>query len=220
MATCAMASIHSLGVSPRLMPRSNRSTSAGISPNSGSIGLVQELQPGDLRIMQIDHDAGALGRFDARLAQGVLEALRPRFLRLGLFGGLAFTSPHAGRLASAAARANGGPSGRRSGGPRAFNDSTATPRTAAPRRARPRFSPGDCIRSRSSPHNRAGRARRNGRIAHLAFVGLVARRHRGDLDVTDHRQVFLEPADEIAAHDLGVIEIELDAHIGPLRPWR
>ena len=37
----------------------------------------------------------------------------------------------------------------------------------------------------------------------------------GDLHVADQRQVFFEAADEIAADDLGVIEIELDAHIFP-----
>src|SRR5713226_2877190 len=34
--------------------------------------------------------------------------------------------------------------------------------------------------------------------------------------MTNDRKIFLEPPDEIAADDLAVIEIELDAHIRPL----
>ena len=35
--------------------------------------LVQELEPRHLGVVQVDHDAGALGLFDPRLAQGVLQ---------------------------------------------------------------------------------------------------------------------------------------------------
>src|ERR1700675_3539272 len=55
--------------------------------------------------------------------------------------------------------------------------------------------------------------REHGRIIDLALVGLAARRHRGDLGVADRRQIFLEALEEIAADDLDVIEIELDAQV-------
>src|SRR5262249_55773299 len=53
-------------------------------------------------------------------------------------------------------------------------------------------------------------------IVHLALVGLAPRRHRRDLHMADERQMFLEPPNEIAADDLGVIEVELDAYVRPL----
>src|ERR1700722_265023 len=55
--------------------------------------------------------------------------------------------------------------------------------------------------------------REHRRIIDLAFVGLAAGRHRGDLQVTDYRKKFFKAPDEIAAGDLIVIKIELDAHI-------
>ncbi len=95
MATWAIASIHSRGVSPRLMPRSNRSTSAGISVEQRIERLVEQFEPGDLGVVQIDDDAGALGLIDPRLAQRVLEALRRLLLaRPRLVGDLTFTTPH------------------------------------------------------------------------------------------------------------------------------
>ncbi len=42
----------------------------------------------------------------------------------------------------------------------------------------------------------------------------MARRHRGALQVTDQRQILLEPVEDVAADDLHMIEIELDAHVG------
>src|SRR5579864_2989902 len=54
----------------------------------------------------------------------------------------------------------------------------------------------------------------HGRVIDLAFVGLAAGRHRGDLHVADDGEEFFEALEQIAAHDLHVIEIELDAHIG------
>src|SRR5215470_11528366 len=53
------------------------------------------------------------------------------------------------------------------------------------------------------------------RIVHLAFVGLRPRRHRCDLDMTDDRMIARKPRHQVAALDLGMIEIELHAHIGP-----
>src|SRR5215472_18112371 len=55
-------------------------------------------------------------------------------------------------------------------------------------------------------------------IVHLALVGLAPRRHGRDLHMADERQVFFESPDEIAADDLGVVEVELDAHVRPLHP--
>src|ERR1700675_4639973 len=50
----------------------------------------------------------------------------------------------------------------------------------------------------------------HGRIIDLAFVGLAAGRHGGDLHVTDHGEELFEALEQIARHDLHVIEIELD----------
>lgn len=55
------------------------------------------------------------------------------------------------------------------------------------------------------------------RIVYLALVRLVARGNRRDLHVSDQRQVRLEAPEQIAAHDLRVIKIELDADIGSAR---
>ena len=51
------------------------------------------------------------------------------------------------------------------------------------------------------------------RVVDFALVGLVPLGHGGDLHVADQRQVGLETADEIAGHDLHMIEIELDAQV-------
>src|SRR6476620_252388 len=53
-------------------------------------------------------------------------------------------------------------------------------------------------------------------IVHLAFVRFVPRRHRRDLHMTDDGKMLLKPRDQIAAHDLGMIEVELDANVRPL----
>ena len=48
--------------------------------------LVQNLQPRDLGVAQIDHDAGAIGRLDPRLAQRVAQPVgRPLAASLELF---------------------------------------------------------------------------------------------------------------------------------------
>src|ERR1700685_1865757 len=54
----------------------------------------------------------------------------------------------------------------------------------------------------------------HGGIIDLAFVGLAAGRHRGDLHVADDGEELFEALEQIAADDLHVIKIELDAHIG------
>jgi hypothetical protein len=51
------------------------------------------------------------------------------------------------------------------------------------------------------------------RIIDFAFVGLGACRHGGDLRVTDHGKEFSETLDKIAADDLDMIKIELDAQV-------
>src|ERR1700730_17449809 len=51
------------------------------------------------------------------------------------------------------------------------------------------------------------------RVVHLAFIGLMARRHGRDLHMTYIGKVFFESPDEIAPDNLGMIEIELDAQI-------
>src|SRR5437879_4498003 len=53
-------------------------------------------------------------------------------------------------------------------------------------------------------------------IIDLALVRLVPRRHRRDLHVSDQRQMLFESPDEIAADDLRVIEVELNAQVRPL----
>src|SRR5262249_35207909 len=55
--------------------------------------------------------------------------------------------------------------------------------------------------------------REDRRVIDLALVGLVARRHRRDLDMPDRGEMLLETFDQIAPDDLRVIEIELDAHV-------
>src|SRR5579871_34485 len=47
----------------------------------------------------------------------------------------------------------------------------------------------------------------------FALVRLAARRHRGDLHVADKREMRFQAPDQIAADDLGVIEIELNAQV-------
>src|ERR1700704_4808078 len=54
------------------------------------------------------------------------------------------------------------------------------------------------------------------RIVDLALIRLGTRRHGRDLHVPGQRQEFLETLQEVAADDLDVIEIELDAHIRPV----
>src|SRR3974390_83204 len=53
------------------------------------------------------------------------------------------------------------------------------------------------------------------RIVHPAFIGLPAQGNTCDLHMTDQAKMLLQPPDEIAAHDLDMIEVELDTHIRP-----
>src|SRR3954451_1790032 len=55
------------------------------------------------------------------------------------------------------------------------------------------------------------------RIIHLAFVRLAPSRNGGDLHVADERKILFEAFDQIAADDLRMIEVELNAHIWPLK---
>ncbi len=55
------------------MPRSNNSTSLGNFLEQRIESLIEQLEPRDVRIAQIDNDAGTLGRFDAGLAHGILQ---------------------------------------------------------------------------------------------------------------------------------------------------
>src|SRR5437660_24959 len=52
--------------------------------------------------------------------------------------------------------------------------------------------------------------------AAFPFVRLAPGRNGGDLHVTDERKILFEAFDQIAADDLGMIEVELNAHIWPL----
>src|SRR5664279_6630706 len=45
-------------------------------------------------------------------------------------------------------------------------------------------------------------------VIDLALVRLVAAWHRGALQMADHRQVLLQSVEQIAAHDLHMVEIE------------
>ena len=75
--------------------------------------LVEQLQPRDLGVVQVDDHAGALGGVDARPAQCVLQALR--LVGLGRLGRrLILTSPHTDKLAMTAVAA------RRTARPRPF----------------------------------------------------------------------------------------------------
>ena len=73
MATWATASIHNRGVSPRLMPRSNRSTLGRNFLEQRIERFVQELKPRHFGVAQIDDDAGALGGLDARLIHRLFQ---------------------------------------------------------------------------------------------------------------------------------------------------
>src|SRR4029079_9666161 len=53
-------------------------------------------------------------------------------------------------------------------------------------------------------------------IVHFAFVRFVPRGNCRDLHMPDHWHVLFEALDQIAADDLGMIEVELDAHVRPL----
>src|SRR5450755_822470 len=50
-------------------------------------------------------------------------------------------------------------------------------------------------------------------VIDLALVRLVAAWHRGALQVADHGQVLLKAMEQIAAHDLHMVEIELEAKV-------
>src|SRR5262245_36349511 len=58
--------------------------------------------------------------------------------------------------------------------------------------------------------------RENLRIAYLSLVRLMPRGDRGDLHVPDQGEMFFEAPDQIAAHDLRMKKIELNAHVWPL----
>src|SRR6476646_11399645 len=53
-------------------------------------------------------------------------------------------------------------------------------------------------------------------IVHFAFIRFVPRRDRRDLHVPDDGHVLFEALDQIAAADLGMIEVQLDAHVRPI----
>src|SRR5664279_2504929 len=52
-------------------------------------------------------------------------------------------------------------------------------------------------------------------VIDLALVRLVARGHGRALQMADHRQMLLQAVEEVAAHDLHMIKIELDAQVRP-----
>ena len=60
--------------------------------------LVEELEPGDLGVVQVDDDTAALGLIDARLAQRVPQPLWRLARPLGV-GVFAFATPHDRNLA-------------------------------------------------------------------------------------------------------------------------
>ncbi len=76
--TWATTSIHSRGVSPWLMPRSNRSTCIGNLREQRIERLVENFEPRHLGIAQVDDDAGAIGGLDPRLAQRIAQPHRTR----------------------------------------------------------------------------------------------------------------------------------------------
>jgi hypothetical protein len=76
--TCATESIQSRGVSPWLMPRSNKSTPAGISANRVE-RFIENLEPCHFRVAQINDNAGAVGSLDPGFPQGVTQTNRARF---------------------------------------------------------------------------------------------------------------------------------------------
>ena len=88
-----------------------------------------------------------------------------------------------------------------------------------PRHVRPRYAARPVFAANEASITEPIERRENLRIIDLAFVRLMARRNRGDLRMANQRQMRFEAPDEIAADDLHVIEIELDAHVSAGRPW-
>ena len=89
-------------------------------------------------------------------------------------------------------------------------------RRPCPSRARPRFGPAAYIRSRPSPDNRAGPWPRRSPDSSVRPRRVRRGRYPGDLHMGNARQVLFEAVEDVAALDLGMIEIELQAHIRPV----
>ena len=73
MATCATASIHSRGVSPAAQASIKQFDLGRYFGEQRIERLAEELEPRHLGVAQIDHDAGALSRLDARLMHRLFE---------------------------------------------------------------------------------------------------------------------------------------------------
>ena len=79
--TWATTSIHSRGVSPWLMPRSNRSISVGNLRKQRIERLVENFEPRHFGVAQVDHDAGAVGGLDPRLPERIAQPDRAGIAR-------------------------------------------------------------------------------------------------------------------------------------------
>src|SRR6266508_404110 len=55
------------------------------------------------------------------------------------------------------------------------------------------------------------------RIVDFPFIRLVSRRHGCNLHMTDEVEIFLESGKQVPTHDLVMVEMELDAHVRPVR---
>src|SRR6185437_494310 len=209
--TCAMTSIHSRGTSPRLIPRSNRSMFAGTSANSGSSASLSNSRRATSasRRSTTTAERSAASRRASRTA-----AFSECGSTASAFSGSIFLGlPHIGlKLARQAGREKGKSVAfqrrrwlmRR---PQAIGCKPAEAVLGAA--ARPVLGPNPAAIAKLIHRPEYGR------IVHFTLVRLVARGHRAALQVADHREVVLEPVQQVTAHDLHVIEIELHAQVGP-----
>ena len=70
-----MTSIHSRGMSPRLIAAIEQFDVLGDFLEHRIERVVEQFEARDVGVAQIDHDGGALGRLDARLAHCILERI-------------------------------------------------------------------------------------------------------------------------------------------------
>src|SRR6516164_5147828 len=216
ISTWVTASIHSRGVSPRLMPRSKRSMLAGISSNNGSSASLRSSS----RASSASCRSTTVPTRSAWSPRALRNASRNR---CGGSSGLVssmvlrWRQPHMGRTYQPVRTRQGAASIRLGMNP---NESRSMPARDNPVRPRPGEAvlgsrPRPVLATDPSAVTQAIEHREDCRVAHLPVVGLAARGDARDLHMPDNGEIFLKPPNQIAAHDLGMIEVELHAHIRP-----
>src|SRR6476660_2012473 len=236
MAMWATASIQSRGVSPRLRPRSNSSASEGISANTGSSASLSNSRRATSASRRstttlVRSAASTRASCIACLSaeRGSAAGAAANLSRLPHMAGL-LRGPQAVVWSPTRRYTNASPQ-RRPPDRRSLGNYGGFARELNPRREPARSAAGnDAVRPRPGEPLLGASARavlaadkaritepveqsENFGIVHLAPVRLAARGHGCDLNVADKRQVRLEAADEVAADDLHVIEVELNAQV-------